>query len=121
VSRRVLLEPPPEGAERRPGIERSRGALPRPGLARGPAIPIEEEAIEAGAAVAEEFEHREDEPFLLAGADATQPEPREQHAVEGLETPEGRATVLEAARALEHVPELLRLSPHLLATARRPG
>src|SRR5262245_54102755 len=25
VSRRVLLEPPPEGAERRPGIERSRG------------------------------------------------------------------------------------------------
>jgi hypothetical protein len=31
-----------------------------------------------------------------------------------------RAVVLDAARALERVPELLGLSPHLLATARRP-
>jgi SAM-dependent methyltransferase len=34
--------------------------------------------------------------------------------------PVSRAVVLDAARALERVPELLGLSPHLLATARRP-
>jgi cytosine/adenosine deaminase-related metal-dependent hydrolase len=32
-----------------------------------------------------------------------------------------RAVVLETARALERVPELLGVSPHLLATTRRPG
>jgi len=39
---------------------------------------------------------------------------------ERLASPGPRATVLGAARALERVPELLGLSPHLLATARRP-
>ena len=38
---------------------------------------------------------------------------------ERLASPEARAVVLDAARALERVPELLGLSPHLLATARR--
>jgi hypothetical protein len=37
-----------------------------------------------------------------------------------LASPPARAVVLDAARALERVPELLGLSPHLLATARRP-
>ena len=37
----------------------------------------------------------------------------------GWPRPEARAVVLDAARALERVPELLGLSPHLLATARR--
>jgi len=37
-----------------------------------------------------------------------------------LADPGARAVVLEAARALESVPELLGMSPHLLATARRP-
>ena len=32
-----------------------------------------------------------------------------------------RRVVLDAAAALERVPELLGLSPHLLATARRPA
>jgi SAM-dependent methyltransferase len=36
-----------------------------------------------------------------------------------LASPDRRAVVLDAARALERVPELLGLSPHLLATARR--
>lgn len=39
---------------------------------------------------------------------------------ERLDDPQARTVVLEAARALEGVPELLGLSPHLLATARRP-
>ena len=34
--------------------------------------------------------------------------------------PVGREVVLDAARAIERVPELLGLGPHLLATARRP-
>ncbi len=34
--------------------------------------------------------------------------------------PAARSVVLDAARALERVPELLGLSPHILATARRP-
>jgi SAM-dependent methyltransferase len=38
-----------------------------------------------------------------------------------LADPAGRAAVLDSARALERVPELLGLSPHLLATARRPS
>lgn len=37
-----------------------------------------------------------------------------------LDDPRGRAVVLDAARAVETVPELLGLSPHLLASARRP-
>ncbi|HET7170940.1 MAG TPA: hypothetical protein VFI18_04835 [Gaiellales bacterium] len=37
-----------------------------------------------------------------------------------LASPESRETVLGAARAVERVPELLGLSPHLLAAARRP-
>src|SRR5918993_4648290 len=37
-----------------------------------------------------------------------------------LDDPVGRAVVLDAARAVERVPELLGLGPHLLATARRP-
>jgi SAM-dependent methyltransferase len=37
-----------------------------------------------------------------------------------LASPEARAVVLAAARALERVPEVLGLSPHLLATGRRP-
>lgn len=37
-----------------------------------------------------------------------------------LADPVGRAVVLDAARAIERVPELLGLGPHLLATARRP-
>jgi SAM-dependent methyltransferase len=37
-----------------------------------------------------------------------------------LDDPVGRAVVLDAARAIERVPELLGLGPHLLATARRP-
>jgi SAM-dependent methyltransferase len=40
---------------------------------------------------------------------------------ERLATPEGRAVVMDAARALERVPELVGLGPHLLATARHPG
>jgi SAM-dependent methyltransferase len=39
---------------------------------------------------------------------------------ERLASEEGRAVVLEAARAIERVPELLGLGPHLLVTARRP-
>lgn len=38
---------------------------------------------------------------------------------ERLAEPAARAVVLDAARALERIPELLGLSPHLLATARR--
>jgi len=38
-----------------------------------------------------------------------------------LADPVGRAVVLEAARALERVPEVMGLGPHLIATARRPG
>ena len=34
--------------------------------------------------------------------------------------PAGRAVVLDAARAIERVPELLGIGPHLLATAIRP-
>jgi SAM-dependent methyltransferase len=37
-----------------------------------------------------------------------------------LADPVARAVVLDAARAIERVPELLGLGPHLLATARRP-
>jgi hypothetical protein len=37
-----------------------------------------------------------------------------------LDDPVGRAVVLDAGRAIERVPELLGLGPHLLATARRP-
>jgi len=37
-----------------------------------------------------------------------------------LADPEGREVVLDAARALSRVPELLGLAPHMLATARRP-
>jgi SAM-dependent methyltransferase len=40
---------------------------------------------------------------------------------ERMADPGGRAVILDAARALEHVPELLGLGPHLLATARRPS
>jgi hypothetical protein len=39
---------------------------------------------------------------------------------ERMEDPLGRAVVLDAARALERVPELLGIGPHLLATAVRP-
>jgi hypothetical protein len=39
---------------------------------------------------------------------------------ERLADPVGRAVVLDAARAIERVPELLGLGPRLLATARRP-
>ena len=38
-----------------------------------------------------------------------------------LSDPRGREVVLDAARALGRVPELLGLGPHLLAIARRPG
>jgi len=38
---------------------------------------------------------------------------------ERLAAPATRAVVLDAARALERIPELLGLSPHLLVTARR--
>jgi hypothetical protein len=38
---------------------------------------------------------------------------------ERLADPAARAVVFDAARALERIPELLGLSPHLLATARR--
>jgi SAM-dependent methyltransferase len=37
-----------------------------------------------------------------------------------LADPAGRAAVLESARAVERVPELLGLGPHLVLTARRP-
>jgi len=40
---------------------------------------------------------------------------------ERLADPRGREVVLDAARALSRVPELLGLGPHMLATARRPG
>lgn len=40
---------------------------------------------------------------------------------ERLAEPESRSVVLEAATALERVPELLGLSPHMLATAQRPA
>jgi hypothetical protein len=43
---------------------------------------------------------------------------------ERLDDPVARAVVLEVARAVERVPELLGMGPHLLATAvapRRPG
>jgi SAM-dependent methyltransferase len=40
---------------------------------------------------------------------------------ERLADPAGRAVVLESARALERVPELLGMHPHLLATGRRPA
>jgi SAM-dependent methyltransferase len=39
---------------------------------------------------------------------------------ERLAEPAQRAIVLDAARAIERIPELLGLSPHLIATARRP-
>lgn len=39
---------------------------------------------------------------------------------ERLADPRGRHVVLDAARTLSRVPELLGLAPHLLATARRP-
>jgi SAM-dependent methyltransferase len=39
---------------------------------------------------------------------------------ERMADPVGRAVVLDAARAIERVPELLGLGPHLLATTRRP-
>jgi SAM-dependent methyltransferase len=39
---------------------------------------------------------------------------------ERMSRPESRALVLDAARAIERVPELLGIGPHLLATARRP-
>jgi SAM-dependent methyltransferase len=38
-----------------------------------------------------------------------------------LEDPLGWQVLLEAARAVEHTPELLGLSPHLIATAHRPA
>jgi len=38
---------------------------------------------------------------------------------ERMADPQARAIVLEAARTLERVPELLGISPHLLATTRR--
>lgn len=38
-----------------------------------------------------------------------------------LDDPADRGVVLEAARGLEHVPELMGIGPHLLATARRPS
>ena len=38
-----------------------------------------------------------------------------------LADPRGRSVVLDAARALEGIPELLGLSPHLIATAHRPA
>lgn len=38
-----------------------------------------------------------------------------------LEDPRGREIVMDAARALGRVPELLGIGPHMLATARRPG
>jgi hypothetical protein len=37
---------------------------------------------------------------------------------ERMATPELRAIVLDAARAIERIPELLGVSPHFLATAR---
>jgi SAM-dependent methyltransferase len=40
---------------------------------------------------------------------------------ERMADPVGREVVLDAARAIERVPELLGLGPHLLATTRRPG
>jgi hypothetical protein len=40
---------------------------------------------------------------------------------ERLADPVARAALLDSARAVEAVPELMGLSPHLLATARRPG
>jgi SAM-dependent methyltransferase len=40
---------------------------------------------------------------------------------ERMEDPLARAVVLDAARALERVPELLGIGPHLLATAVRPA
>jgi SAM-dependent methyltransferase len=40
---------------------------------------------------------------------------------ERMDDPQGRAVVLDAARALERVPELLGIGPHLLATARPPS
>ena len=40
---------------------------------------------------------------------------------ERLDDPVGRAVVLETARAVERVPELLGIGPHLLATAVAPG
>ena len=40
---------------------------------------------------------------------------------ERLANPRGREVVLEAARTLGGVPELLGIGPHLMATARRPG
>jgi hypothetical protein len=38
-----------------------------------------------------------------------------------LETGLGRQIVFDAARALERVPELLGLGPHLILTAQRPA
>jgi hypothetical protein len=40
--------------------------------------------------------------------------------VERMHDPLGRTVVLDAARAIERVPELLGIGPHLLATAVRP-
>jgi hypothetical protein len=39
---------------------------------------------------------------------------------ERMDDPLDRAVVLDAARAIERVPELLGIGPHLLATAVRP-
>ena len=40
---------------------------------------------------------------------------------ERLADPAARAVVLDTARALERIPELLGIGPHLLATGFRPG
>ena len=40
---------------------------------------------------------------------------------ERLADPAARAVVLDIARAVERVPELLGVGPHLLATGIRPG
>jgi hypothetical protein len=40
---------------------------------------------------------------------------------EHLADDEARRVVMETARALERVPELLGIGPHLLATARQPA
>jgi hypothetical protein len=51
----------------------------------------------------------------IEGAGALMPDIEQR-----MDDPDDRAAALTTARALERVPELLGLGPHLLATARRP-
>jgi hypothetical protein len=59
-------------------------------------------------------------PDLVLGVERGHPERPVGDLAERLDDPVARAVVLNTARAVEAVPELLSLGPHLLATGVRP-